>query len=285
MRKQSVTRLGKRNELSAPRRRRSGSKVSKVLGPDFDRRRVPIKYPPGLVVSAAQNLEDVLLNRVFEGKRNGCYLDIGAGDPNIDSVTRWFYSIGWRGCNVEPNPRFEAVYQRERPEDINLTVGVAAGIGSLTYYRVDRNEVTDGWGLSSFDLAAIERARAAGFAVTELVVPTMTLNEIVGSHLSGRPIDFLKIDVEGYEKTVLQSADWSIVRPSVVVIEATEPMSVMPVHDQWEGVLLGAGYVFAMFDGVNAYYVSTEASEALLPQFNAGVNLFDAYRRIDPREY
>ncbi len=57
------------------------------------------------MVSYAQNGEDVVLARVFGDRRAGFYVDVGAGHPVVDSVTKHFYDLGWRGINVEPLPR------------------------------------------------------------------------------------------------------------------------------------------------------------------------------------
>ena len=47
----------------------------------------------------------------FGGKRSGFYVDVGAGHPTEDSVTRHFYDLGWRGINVEPINPLEPVMQ------------------------------------------------------------------------------------------------------------------------------------------------------------------------------
>ncbi|MBO9627365.1 MAG: hypothetical protein J7484_13455, partial [Microbacterium sp.] len=59
-------------------------------------------------LSYAQNREDVLLHRVFRGIENGRYIDIGAGHPRLDSVTKSLYELGWSGINIEPIPEFAA---------------------------------------------------------------------------------------------------------------------------------------------------------------------------------
>jgi hypothetical protein len=87
-------------------------------------------------------------------------------------------------------------------------------------------------------------------------------------------IDFLKIDVESHEREVLEGGDWGRYRPRVVLIEATQP-------DHWEQILLTSDYLFALFDGLNRYYVRVEDSE-LLPLLKVPVNLFDQF---EPYEY
>ena len=48
-----------------------------------------------MMISYAQNFEDVILQRVFHACDQGRYVDIGGYDPTIDSVTKHFYDRGW----------------------------------------------------------------------------------------------------------------------------------------------------------------------------------------------
>ena len=53
------------------------------------------------IVSYAQNFEDVLLWRALGDVVGARYLDIGAQNPVVDSVSLAFYQAGWRGVHVE----------------------------------------------------------------------------------------------------------------------------------------------------------------------------------------
>jgi hypothetical protein len=55
-------------------------------------------------VTYAQNFEDLMIWRAVHDVAAGFYIDVGAADPDEDSVTRAFYDRGWRGVNVEPSP-------------------------------------------------------------------------------------------------------------------------------------------------------------------------------------
>src|SRR5947209_17234760 len=98
-----------------------------------------------VMVSHAQNFEDVILARALGNIREGFYVDVGAWDPNIETVTRHFYELGWRGINVEPAPAYHAMLKTFRPRDINLRV--AAGKES----RHTAFTVIDGTGMSTLD--------------------------------------------------------------------------------------------------------------------------------------
>jgi hypothetical protein len=90
------------------------------------------------------------------------------------------------------------------------------------------------------------------------------------------PVDFLKVDVEGFEREVLAGADWSTFRPRVVVIEATVPKSDEPAHDAWEPMLFEVGYRFALFDGLNRFYARAD-EPALLQALAVPANVFDKF--------
>ena len=61
-----------------------------------------------------------------------------------------------------------------------------------------------------------------------------------------------------------------------LLIEATMPNSQESNYQEWEGLVLRAGYIFAYADGLNRFYVAKE-HEDLLPAFEYPPNVFDEY--------
>jgi hypothetical protein len=76
-------------------------------------------------------------------------------------------------------------------------------------------------------------------------------------------ISFLSIDVEGFEKQVIESIDLVRYRPVVLCVEATRPLSQAATYGPWEPIVLKAGYLFAMSDGLNRYYVRRDRLDLL----------------------
>ena len=221
-------------------------------------------------VSHAQNFEDVMLDRVFRDERAGFYIDVGAWHPDKDSVTRHFYEKGWSGINIEPARSYFRLLQRQRTRDINLNVAIGRESGELDFVEVP------GSAMSSLKPEAVERARRHGFASRSYRIPVMTLKDICAQHCAGREIAFLKIDVEGLEKEVIESLDWAQSRPVVVVVEAVHPDTRQPDWSTWEPALLAAGYTMVWFDGLNRYYLRGESAE-LAKHFVLPPNLFDGF--------
>lgn len=218
----------------------------------------------------AQNFEDVLLWRALQHVKNGFYIDVGANDPVLHSVTKAFYDHGWSGINIEPMPSYHQVFEQQRPRDINLAVAAGAAAGEITLFDVP---AMNGW--ASTDSAVAREHIAEGYAVVETVVPLRTLSDICAEHVRGT-IHFLKIDVEGFEGEVLRGFDLQRWRPWVLVIEATLPGSRVSNHADWEALVTDHAYHYAYFDGLNRYYVADE-QRALLNVLNLQANVFDDF--------
>jgi FkbM family methyltransferase len=222
-------------------------------------------------ISYAQNLEDVILWRALSDIEKGFYIDVGANDPQVDSVTIAFYKNGWRGINIEPMQHYHARLCAERPEDINLEIAVGETAGILPFYEVPES------GLSTLDREIAAGHQAAGWTVIEHRIPVVTLTDVCRDCATG-DIHFLKIDVEGAEHRVLAGMDFRQYRPWIVVVEATLPNSQQESYTEWEPLLLEHGYRFVYFDGLNRFYLAEERA-MLSPRFNAPPNWFDHYVR------
>lgn len=200
----------------------------------------------------SQFYEDYILSYVFHDYDMGYYIDVGASNPNILSVTKYFYLRGWRGINIEPIPDMINALKQYRIEDINLQIGISNSAGNLKFYEIKDNYSNDGV-LSTFDEVIAKSAIDRGFKVINYEVLVITLNEVLQRYILPR-ISFLKIDVEGYETQVLEGLDLSKYRPEVIVVEATIPNTETPSYKPWEYLITKENYSFAFFDGLNRYY-------------------------------
>jgi FkbM family methyltransferase len=166
--------------------------------------------------SYSQEGEDMILKRIFEGQREGFYVDIGAHHPRRFSNTYFFYKRGWSGINVEPNPDVIRIFNSDRSRDTNLQCGISDCEGTLKYYYFNDPA------LNTFDQCVVKlRLETTPFKIVKQEnIPVVRLASILKKHLPvGRQIDFLSVDVEGFDFAVLKSNDWNLFRPSCVLAE------------------------------------------------------------------
>ena len=216
------------------------------------------------MTSYADNFEDVMIQRAFSLDFQGFYIDVGAYNPVEHSVTKHFYDRGWRGINVEPNPTPFEMLRSTRDRDINLNIGLSNRAGSMGIFEapgacwsVDRSLLTGHFGAQESD-------------IVERTIEIKTLAAICERHVpAGVTIDFLKVDVEGHEREVLEGGDWQKWRPRIVVAETNG-------YETWEKLLLDSGYHFTLFDGINRFYVRDE-DKHLIPVMSVPVNVCDQF--------
>ena len=84
--------------------------------------------------SFSQEGEDMILNRIYEHKKDGFFVDIGAHHPMRFSNTYLFYNKGWRGINVDAAPGSMIDFKKHRPRDINLEIPVSDKSDELEYF-------------------------------------------------------------------------------------------------------------------------------------------------------
>jgi FkbM family methyltransferase len=213
------------------------------------------------ITSYAQNFEDVMLARCFPGPI-GFYVDVGANDPDIDSVTRVFYERGWSGINIEPLASNFARLKKRRPRDLNLHLAAGEQDGTITFYEIGK------WhGYSTTDAGIAAQHRKDGLKVIEHKTPMRTLASVLDEHAGGKPIDFLSVDVEGAELAVLAGANLRRHRPKVILAESRLPVTVNMVDRFFEvpdraadyaKFLQPYSYLLAYRDGLNAFFVAEE---------------------------
>jgi FkbM family methyltransferase len=174
----------------------------------------PLLWP---TLSYAQEGEDLVIKRWFDGSKPGFYVEVGCHHPFRFSNTYLFYKRGWRGLCIDPLPGTARSFKRWRPKDIVLEMGVSEQPSTLTYYMFDEPAV------NTFDPGSVARVEAEGKyrLVDKRSVPTKPLGDILREHLPAEVpnIDFFSIDVEGLDLQVLQSNDWQRFRPSMIVAE------------------------------------------------------------------
>ena len=192
--------------------------------------------------SFSQEGEDMILARIFEGEASGFYVDVGAHHPKRFSNTYIFHLAGWSGINIDAMPGSMKAFNKLRKNDVNIECGVSDMMGDIPYYIF--NETA----LNGFDKELAEQ-RDSKFPqyriVKTVLVPVLTLEAILDKNMTpDRQIDFLSIDVEGFDLQVLRSNNWQKYRPKIVLVEILKSNFVDFEDDPIVKFMLDKNYVF-----------------------------------------
>lgn len=189
--------------------------------------------------SFSQEGEDLVLERLLDGKISGFYVEVGSHHPYRFSNTYLFYKRGWRGICIDPLPGSKTLFKKYRPRDISLELGVSLEDTTMLYYIF--NEPA----LNTFDEnLAFKRNGLNGYTlVDKRTVRTLPLHTILREHLrTGEEITFLSVDVEGFDLEVLKSNDWVAFRPMLIVAECLETELINIAKDSVVKFMRSVGY-------------------------------------------
>lgn len=196
----------------------------------------------------AQNGEDRWLDNFFTHKRSGFFVDVGAYDGVHLSNSYHFEQIGWTGLLVEPDPaRAEhCLIARPRSHTFHCAAVDSPDVREVTFHQVDAAGV---FSTTNLTTEHANRLSNMGHVFKPMTVPARTVDsmlEEIGAHC----IDFVSIDVEGAELSVLKGFDLRRWSPSIVVIESNTKSRSPEIRDYF--VRNGYGYWHSI--DVNDFY-------------------------------
>lgn len=165
--------------------------------------------------------DHIILTTYFPNKV-GIMVEVGCADPTIYSMSKLFRENGWRCIGVEPNPIF-AEKHREAGNEIYEFAVDKKNKKNVDFYLV--NDYGEGSDMSfeSFSSLKIHEGYIEKHSmptnIQKIKVETKTLTDILVKCAKVDKIDFLSIDVEGYELEVLESLDMEKFRPDAILLE------------------------------------------------------------------
>jgi len=187
-------------------------------------------------------------------KKDGFFVELGANDGVSTSNTLYLEKYrGWRGVLVEPIPELYRQCVKNRPKAKVFNCACVDGLdpsvtsAEMTYCNL-MSIVNDAFQNEEDRKKWLEWGEKAqpGVRARRIVVPARTLASVLDD--CGSPdIDFLSLDVEGYETQVLRGLQLERHRPKWILVE-TRLTPVETLLGQ-----LGEDYeVVERFDGTDA---------------------------------
>jgi FkbM family methyltransferase len=167
--------------------------------------------------SYAQLYQDLWVLWSTQMKRSGYFVEFGATNGRDLSNTYLLEkTYGWRGLLAEPFPHWHAELRANRSAIIDHRCVWKASGEELSFLATDTAPELAGLESSAFDDRHSGKRRDRGRGIA---VKTVSLLDLLAEHQAPDVIDYLSIDTEGSELTILEAFDFSRYRIGLITVE------------------------------------------------------------------
>ena len=205
-----------------------------------------IKYKK---ISYSLNAVDLIIDYIFKDKNIGTYVDVGAQHPISNNNTYLLFKRGWNGINIDLDRKNIDLFNLSRPNDINLNYAISDKEGETDFYFYHESSP-----INTLNKKVKEYQKAKISEIKK--IKTFTLNNVFKKINFDKNIDYLNIDVEGYEDKVLSGFDINKYKPSVVSVEYLDlKMKKLEFKNNNLDNLLNSN-IYKYFNDNNYYFVN-----------------------------
>ncbi len=162
----------------------------------------------------AQFGEDEILHGIFN-KNEGVCVEVGGFDGVTGSNTLFFEKLGWRCLIIEPMPDFCEKIKAVRNCEI-AELAASDKIGEVEFFVASGVETLSTIENNDDHFARIKKL--SDKEIKKISVKTMPLNNVLIDR-GYTNIDFMTIDVEGHEMSVLAGMNFNLIAPRILIIE------------------------------------------------------------------
>jgi FkbM family methyltransferase len=212
--------------------------------------------------SHGQLFQDLFVLFALEEKHEGYFVEFGAADGLFLSNTALLENqFGWNGIVAEPSKNWQSALQKNRHCAVDLRCVWKTSGEQLTFSETDNAEYS-----TLFDFKSIDNHDRSNSK--EYEVETVSLNDLLADHGAPRAIDYLSIDTEGSEFTILKNLDFSRWSFKIITVEHNFQKRRNPIHS-----LLTSHNYIRIFEAISCFddwYVNTDLIAATRKRFDFG---------------
>ena len=156
---------------------------------------------------------DNLIQQIFKSQKKGIYIDIGCGHPIKNNNTYLLNKKGWSGINIDLDIDNIELFKIYRPKDLNICAAISDEMKETDLFFYHSRSA-----LNTIDKKTANYQKAKVTSIKK--IKTTTLNNVLDESIyNSSNIDFLSIDVEGSELSVLKNFNFHKFKPKVIVVE------------------------------------------------------------------
>jgi len=151
-------------------------------------------------------------NYILPFKKKGFYIDIGCYHPLKYSQTYKLYKLGWSGINLDISKESIDLFKSFRSKDKNLNIGISNKAGFENFYFTKKISTTN-------SLNNKYLKESINFKKKFLrKIQTQTIDQLFEENNISE-VDFLKIDCEGMDLSIIKTLDFSKYKINFLSIE------------------------------------------------------------------
>lgn len=189
-----------------------------------------------------------LVEELFKNKLSGFYVEIGANDGITLSNTKVLEDIGWGGVCIEPLPNsFNKLKNNREAECYNVAISDTNGV--IEFLEIDGySEMLSGI-LDKYDTRHLDRINReiVNYGGTKKIIEVKSVK--FSDLINQDKIDYISIDVEGSELSILKSIDFK--KHYIYCISVENNYGSTDVTDY----LIDNGYVFLKTIGADNFFI------------------------------
>ena len=151
-------------------------------------------------------------NYIWPFKKKGFYIDIGCYHPLKYSQTYKLYKFGWSGINLDISKESIDLFKRFRSRDKNLNIGISNKAGLENFYFTKKISTTN----SLYNENLKESVNYKKKFIRK--IQTQTIDQLFQENNISE-VDFLKIDCEGMDLSIIKTINFSKYKVNFLSIE------------------------------------------------------------------
>jgi len=184
--------------------------------------------------------EDIFINRIFKDKKKGFYVDIGAYHPFKGSLTKKLYDKGWRGLNIDISKTSIDLFNISRPNDQNINCAISETNMDTFYYENSPINQQNSL-LKQNDHQ--KKIKIKSYNLNDLLLKKNIEN-----------VDYLNIDTEGTEMSILRSINFDNIKPILITIEDNDIFTNLDLNKEKIQLLKNNNYELINIIGVTLFF-------------------------------
>lgn len=167
--------------------------------------------------SHAQLFQDLLVLFLLRGKQSGYFVEFGATDGVYLSNTKILESnFHWKGVLAEPAHCWHDALTKNRSAAIDKRCVWSSSGSTIMFKQAKEAELSTVASFISHGDAHAERRENGGDSYP---VETISLNDLLKFHNSPQEIDYLSIDTEGSELSILEEFNLDRYDVGIITVE------------------------------------------------------------------